>query len=57
MSEPCPFCASDLVYETSGGFGDRYIKCEQCGARGPIIDDVTSLDAWNIRGGDESHIK
>lgn len=46
----CPFCQSDeLIVESSEG--EYWVKCEQCGAQGPVEHDrKTAVKNWNLRG-------
>ncbi|PTE07079.1 hypothetical protein EB231_33760 [Mesorhizobium sp. NZP2298] len=47
---PCPFCTSCEVrpYETDEA--RVVMKCEDCGASGPVcIDEVNAVESWNYR--------
>nr|BAN09579.1 conserved hypothetical protein [Mesorhizobium loti NZP2037] len=47
---PCPFCASCEIrpYETDEA--RVVMKCEDCGASGPVcIDEVNAVESWNYR--------
>lgn len=55
--EPCPFCGNKKIYANSHG-KNIYIKCDECGATGPVIRDKNFLKVlpavikrWNERNG------
>lgn len=57
---PCPFCGGELmVPHRDAGRRRYYVKCSQCGARGPTVRrlpketdmdaTVRALSEWNKR--------
>jgi Lar family restriction alleviation protein len=53
--KPCPFCGSTNVRLWKGqtvGTGDngiRFVRCFECGSRGPFSEQSEAIDAWNKR--------
>ena len=51
--KPCPFCGSSKtivspVSPEDGRHTDRQVRCENCGARGPVADDAdAALTEWS----------
>ncbi|RWC00329.1 MAG: restriction alleviation protein, Lar family [Mesorhizobium sp.] len=49
-TEPCPFCTSTDVRPYVTGEARVVVRCDDCGASGPIcIDELNAVRSWNRR--------
>ena len=48
--KPCPFCGGKRPYAIVPMALYCYVKCKDCGARGPNeTSDITAQEIWNQR--------
>ncbi len=54
----CPFCANETLVNDKDGLFKHFIKCIECGARGPINSHIErSIKSWNERKGAERYTR
>ncbi|MGX5805344.1 Lar family restriction alleviation protein [Bradyrhizobium sp. Arg314] len=50
IAEPCPFCTGSDVTPSVTVEGRVVMRCENCGASGPVcIDELNAVRSWNRR--------
>ena len=62
LFKPCPFCGGrkmEVVVDAHGEVNNGYVRCTQCGARGPILSayyrqdtdglKTIAVESWNRR--------
>lgn len=46
--KPCPFCGEKVQLEIDGDLGYRQVRCQHCGAQGPIeVKEGDHVKQWN----------
>ena len=52
VDQPCPFCAGRANLEVVEANGLAHIRCNTCGARGPVTGNQRRAERdWDIRSG------
>ncbi|WP_296746311.1 Lar family restriction alleviation protein [Mesorhizobium sp.] len=50
MADACPFCTSSDVGPNVTDEGRVVVRCDDCGASGPVcIDELDAVRSWNRR--------